>query len=464
MARILLLNPPGNELYLRDQHCSSISKTDYYWEPVDLVILSGILSEKNDIHVIDAIISNTGEDDCLREIQKLSPEFIIFLTGIVSWKKDFFFMEKVKQQNHVCCIATGGFLREDYNHIMNKYAFLDAVLFDFTSPSIRNYVDGQRDSLNDMCIRVDGEIIKTPLSHYKTFEIPVPRHELFPLKKYRLPHNRYNPFASVLTNYGCPYHCSFCVASGIDFKYRPVENVISELDMLYNNMGIREIFFKDFTFGVPKKVARQLCEEITARFPKLSWICSSRVNVLDDDLLDLMKKAGCHTIQIGVESGSQELLDNHDKQISVEQVKKVFKSCRERGIRTLAHFILGLPGDTEESIRETIKLAKQIKCGYASFNIATPTYGTALRKKCIENKWISEEEGEFDSSNGFPVIETPYLSKEKLWKLRNDAVFSFYIRPSYIFQKLAEVKSFRELRLLFKEGASLVFSGFKPKE
>jgi anaerobic magnesium-protoporphyrin IX monomethyl ester cyclase len=455
MARILLLNPPGKELYLRDQHCSSASKADYYWPPVDLILLSGILSQQHEISVIDAVVERMSEEDCTRKISEIKPEFIVFITGTVSWLADFEYMRKVKAKCNAVIIASGGFLRSDYKMAMERFDFLDAVIFDFSSSFILNYINGDYDGLRDMCIRHNNEIKIFPENRVKQFTIPVPRHELFPLDKYRLPHARMMPFTCVLTNYGCPYSCSYCIAEHINFKYRPVDNVLPEIGKIVS-MGVREIFFKDFTFGVPRQVAWDLCDAFINEFPGLSWICSSRVDVLDEELLTQMKKAGCHTIQLGVESASQQLLDENNKQVNIEIIIKTFAICRKLGIRTLAHFILGLPGETEQSVIETIKLAKSIKCDYASFNVVTPVYGTSLRKRCIENNWLVGENDEFDSSNGYPVIETPYLSREKLWKLRNKAIRAYYLRPGFILRKLLDVRSFKSFLNLVQNGFSLL--------
>lgn len=455
--KIVLLNPPGKELYLRDQHCSSVSKAYYYWPAIDLIVQSGILSEEHELHAIDAIINKMGEEECLNDIIQFKPDCVVFVTGNVSWIEDFTFMEKVKEKTGAIIIASGGFLRSDYERIMEKYHSLDAVLLDFCSDAIAKYLKGQYNELYDICFRQGENIVVKPISRVKEFSIPVPRHELFPLKKYRLPHSRLKPFSSVITNYGCPFECSFCIAECINFKYRPVSNVMDELEKLVS-MGVKEIFFKDFTFGVPKKIATDLCKQIIERFPGLSWICSSRVDVLDKEMLQLLKKAGCHTIQFGVETSSQQLLDKSNKQTSVEQIKYIFNQCKKLGIKTLAHFILGLPGETEESILRTLQLAKEIKCDYASFNIAIPIPGTSLRSYCIENDLIKGEYEILDSSSGYPVIETPLLSREKLWSLRNHVIRTFYLRPSYIIRKLIHIRSPRDLAFLFKEGITLIAS------
>jgi radical SAM superfamily enzyme YgiQ (UPF0313 family) len=324
---------------------------------------------------------------------------------------------------------------------------------DYTSRYILDYLNGNTE-LFDMCFRDGDDIIECPLKKDKVFEIPTPLHELFPLEKYRIPHGKYRPFTCMLTNYGCPYQCNYCISEKIDFKYRPLENIIPELEKL-DKLGIREIFIKDFTFGIPADVVKGLCEEMITKFPKLSWICSSRVNVLDEEMLKLMKKAGCHTIQFGVESASQDILDSNNKKIKVEEIINMFDLCSRLRIKTLAHFILGLPGETEESLRQTIELAKRIKCHYASFNVAIPIKGTTLRERCEENNWIIGEEEELDSSRGYPVIETPSLTRERLWELRNYAVRSFYLRPSYVLRMLSYVRTPKDFFNLCKQGLSL---------
>lgn len=462
MGRVVLLNPPGDKLYLRDQHCSSVSKANYYWPPVDLIMLSGLLSTDHEVVVIDAIIENISEEECIKKISLVKPDYIFFITGIASWINDFKFIEKLKTNTEAKIIASGGLLRSDYMNVMHKYKFLDAIIMDYTSKSVLDYMNGLEESIFDMCIRRGEDVILMPSSNLKEFSLPIPLHELFPLEKYRLPHNRYMPFTSILTSFGCPYQCSFCVASRIDFKYRPVSNVIEELEKL-QTLGIREVFFKDFTFGVPRERSIQLCEEITKKIPNLSWVCSSRVNVIDEKLLKAMKAAGCHTIHFGVESAAQHLLDNYNKMTNINQIQETFDLCHKHKFKTLAHFILGLPGETEKTVMETIELAKKIKCDYVSFNIVTPTHGTALREECLKNKWIKEDDGELDSSEGFPTIEIPGISKDRLWELRNYAIRSFYLRPSYILRKLFGVKTAHELISLFREGTSMIFSMLRGK-
>ena len=133
---------------------------------------------------------------------------------------------------------------------------------------------------------------------------------------------------------------------------------------------------------------------------------------MNEDTLKLMKKAGCHTIQFGVENASQEILDSCNKKIRVDEIIKMFELCQRLGIKTLAHFILGLPGETEESLYETVQLAKRIKADYASFNVAIPIPGTTLREQCLEKKWLDTAQEELDSSRVILLSRRPGYPKK----------------------------------------------------
>jgi radical SAM superfamily enzyme YgiQ (UPF0313 family) len=234
------------------------------------------------------------------------------------------------------------------------------------------------------------------------------------------------------------------------------------LQLLKEKFGITEAWVKDLTFGSNRKHAVEFCNAMIARNLNYSWVCLSRVNVVDEELLQLMKSAGCHTIQFGVESGDEQILEQYAKGIRKEQVVKIFTFCRKIGIRTLAHFMLGLPGETEQSALKTIEFAKQIQPDFASFNIAVPRMGTKFRQEAIEMGWTSEDADVLDNTAAFPVLETPTMPKEKLWQLRNYAIRSFHLRPGYLWHRLVSVQTPYELSTLFREGLSLVASTLRP--
>jgi anaerobic magnesium-protoporphyrin IX monomethyl ester cyclase len=469
MAKILLLNPPGDQLYLRDYYCSHVSKAKYYWHPYDLLVQSGFLAREHQVLALDANLLRLTEDETFRRIQDMDIDTIFFLTGAVSWRQDFAFIQRVvnsairNHQSTIRIIATGDILLHRGKEMMQKYPFLDAILLDFTSDAILKYLKGTNgESLDYLIYRYQDRIVEgRRITEEKEFSLPIARYELFPWKRYRIPHGRTMPFASTLTNFGCPFKCTFCIGSELPLKLRNIDNIVTELKFLKDRFGIREAWVKDLTFAANRHHAVSFCETMIQSKLNYSWVCLSRVNVVDEDLLQLMKAAGCHTIQFGVESGDEQILEQYAKGIRKEQVIKIFSFCRKIGIRTLAHFMLGLPGETEMSALNTIEFAKQIQPDFASFNIAVPRMGTRFRQEAIAQGWTSEDADVLDNSAAFPVLETSTMSKEKLWQLRNHAIRSFHLRPGYLWHRLVSVRSIYEFSTLFREGLSLVTSTLK---
>ncbi len=458
--RVLLLNPPGEQLYLRDQYCSSISKASYYWPPIDLIMLSGFLHERYEVRVIDAIIRRIPRARCLEEIVAWRPDVVIFLTGVTSWPADLAFVREIKERTGALILGSGGVLLFEGTPILEANEHLDAIILDFTAGrDVVAFIEGAGDGeteLPNLSYRRHGKVVPgRRLEAGRTFTVPVPRHELFDLSRYRLPHGRRRPLTSVMISDGCPYTCSYCVASPLRYRYRPLDNVMAEFEHLAS-IGVKELFFKDFTFGVRKDLALQLCEEMVRRRLDLTWIAACRVDTVDRELLQAMKRAGCHTIQFGVETADVELLKRYRKKISLDRTRQTFELCREIGIRTLAHFILGLPGETKESIRQTVDYAKALQCDYASFNVVIPQVGTDLRRLVIEKGYYRPEVKTFDSGRAYPVVETERLSRDELWEYRNRAIRSFYLDPRYIWRRVTSVRTWTELQNLVENGVALL--------
>lgn len=448
---ILLLNPPSRNLSLRDQYCSFSSKSKYYWPPIDLLIQSGILSLKHKVLVYDAIVEKATENQCINYIKKIKPDIILSVTGISSCGEDFDFFAKIKNQTNAKIFLSGGFLLSEYKTIMKRYDFIDGVLLDFSSSALLDFIDNKCE-IKNLAYWVDGDLI-AEYSNELNISYPIPQHNLFNLSKYKLPHGKGGLFSCVITSYGCPYRCKFCIAQNLKFRLRSIEEIVKEISFL-KSLNVGEIFFKDFTFTVNKEYTQKLCSELKKL--NISWICATRTDLVDDELLCAMKESGCHTIQFGVETPTKNILKKYKDGTSIEDVELAFKLCKKHKIRTLGHFILGLPGDTEESIKNTIRFAKKIKCDYASFNIATPLYGTDLRSECQDNHLLISDNVELDLSSGESIINSSCLSPYKLKKLKKKAYRQFYFRPKYIIHKFFSVHSFKEIVVLIREGLGVI--------
>ena len=463
MKKVLLLNPPGDKRYFRDYYCTKVSKADYYYHPVDLVYLSGILNECYEVYVIDAIAEEYSDEECLKKIKKIKPNIILSLVASPSFPLDINFLKKVKKENPNTVIAiTGDVSRELKKEILIKYLFLDAVLLDFSTNDFIKYIVRKSNIIVDNIIyRDDDAIFEGKEIHgYGEFNIPIPRWDLFNLDAYSFPFSRRKPVATILTDFGCPFNCSFCPISTLGFKLRDLDGVLDEMSIL-KNLGVNELFFRDQTFGVDKKRTLKLCKGMIKERFKFGWTCFSRVDVLDKEILDVMKKSGCHTIMFGVETADEEQLKKYNKNIKLKGIEETIRLARQIGIRTVGTFIIGLPGDSRDSILKTIEFSKKIKLDFASFNIATPRFGTELRKDSVKKGWIDDTIMTLDSSNSKPVWKDQDVSNDELVELKNYANRAFYLRPNYVLRRIIGLRTVEELKSYIKEGTKLLVKTFK---
>ena len=453
---VILLNPPGDKLYIRDYYCSFSSKADYYWPPQDLIYLSGILNEEYSVRVIDAIINRQTEDDVLSEIENSGARALIFTTGTATMQSDLRLMERVKAKTNIKIVASAGILPFIGHEFLKRYEYVDALLLDFTSPDICVFLRSNEqlnDPLQGLITRKNGQFIQSTEKLPLTYTVPVPRHDLFDFKKYRIPIARRFPFTVVVTSLGCPHSCRFCTAGAYGYRTRDVDGVIEELRLL-SRLGVKEILFQDPTFTINTNRVVELCSKMVDNKFDFTWSCNADIKSFNEDKIKHMKAAGCHTVSLGIESGSEKILQKYSKKITTEEIKSTIRMLNEYKIRVLGYFIIGLPGEDEDSIRQTIDLAKQLDIDFASFAIATPDVGTPLRREALQKGWMRVDEDVFDSTD-FPVLETGNLSKEDVWKLRSQAVREFYLRPSYLFKKVRQIRSFQDVKLAASNALSL---------
>ncbi|MDD5556329.1 MAG: radical SAM protein [bacterium] len=453
--KVLLLVPPSRIIYQNDNYCSFSSKASYYAPPLDLLVMSGHLHARHDLAVLDARAERMGEGEALAAAVRAAPSHVLFVTGYASWKKDLAFVGRLRETAGCRTLASGGFLLFHGAAVMERYPALDAVSLDFTSPLIENWVSDGEQPVADHLTRAGGAVLapgRRPAA--REFEIPLPRHELFPLRRYSLPYARRFPFSRVMGSMGCPHRCAFCSHASVPFRQRRIGNIMEELRHLVS-LGLRQVYFTDPTFVIGRDRTMTLCREVAGAGLDISWSCNTRVDTLDRELLGEMRRAGCHMLQLGVESASLRVLRRAEKRIEPDRIRDAFRMCREAGIQTMAYFILGLPGDTRESVMETIAFSRELDADYASFTIATPDFGTRLREEAIGKGWIGKDLDVFDST-GYPPINLPGLPAEDLWRLRNRANRAFYLRPRYLARAVARARSPRRLLLLARNGVSLL--------
>jgi hypothetical protein len=241
----------------------------------------------------------------------------------------------------------------------------------------------------------------------------------------------------------------------LGYKVRPAGNVLDELEMLAAK-GFKEIYFNDQTFGVLRERTLALCEGMNEKQLRFGWQAWTRVDLVDEQLLKVMQAAGCHTLLFGVETANENTLKSQNKGYSLEKVRRAFSLCRQLGIRTMATFIIGLPGDDENDVNHTIRFALELDPDYASFNVLVPRAATDTRTEALEKGWIQEGHVSLDQSGSFPIMGNEYLNADDVWRLKNEAIRTFYGRPGYWWRRLKNITTFYELRRNLINGWALL--------
>lgn len=457
MRTVLLLNPPGRLRYIRDQFCSHVSKGSYYWQPLDLLLLSGQLQADGfDVGVVDAIAEGLSARAAARRVAAFAPDAVIFLTGSDSFGEDVRFVEEIKQRGVTTAVGIGDILRDRGTVLLERHPVIDACLNDFVTHGLGRFLEGRLEEAENMTVRTPAGI-RTLAARPRAgpFRLRVPQYGLFPLRCYRMPFNRHHPYAAVVASAGCPFVCRFCPFARTAFRLRAVDDVLAHLETV-RRMGIRQVHFADWTFGVDRKhTADLLGGMIAARFD-FTWSCLSRVDLVDREMLALFADAGAHLIEFGVESGSQAILDRYRKQVTVGQVRAAFRHCSDLGLSTLATFVLGLPGETSQSLQETLDLALEIEPTFCSFNVASPRMGSPWRRELTGAGLVEGDPGgSLDSSWSAPVFSAEQLPGSTLARFRRHAIRRFYGRPSYLLGRIRQLRSWDELRSHAGNGLSL---------
>ena len=317
-------------------------------------------------------------------------------------------------------------------------------------------------SIKGLSYKKDGKFIHNPdgalISDLDS--LPFPAYNLLPVKNYVPTLGSYKrlPAISIITTRGCPGKCTFCLGSYLGGKVRmhSTRYIIDEIKMLIRDYGIREISFYDDTFTAYRNKVRDFCNIIIEEKIDITWSCFARVDFVDGDILRLMKASGCHQIMYGIESGSNEILRNIKKKTSLEKAVEIVAITKKIGIECRAAFMLGNPGETLQTMKQTLDFAKRLDPDIALFNITTPYPGTEMYDWAGKNGYLKTKDwSRYDLSTA--VMELPGLKSVEVEEFYKKAHHEFYGRPSYLIKRLFKIRSFNELLIAVK-GAIAVFS------
>jgi anaerobic magnesium-protoporphyrin IX monomethyl ester cyclase len=293
------------------------------------------------------------------------------------------------------------------------------------------------DNVLGITFRKEGKIIRTPDRPFleDLDSLPFPAHDLLPLES--LKHQGKILFP-LITSRGCVYWCDFCSTVrmfGRGYRWRSPKNVVDEMQLVHDKYGVDQVTFYDDAFSVNRERVMKICEELHTRKLDITWDCGTRVDMVDKEMLKTMHNAGCFAVWLGVESGSEAILGAMNKSIKLDQTRTAFKTAYKAGLMTIANTVIGFPGETEQTAHQTIRFIKELNPDSVGFYVATPYPGTPMYEQVKEKGWLRVTDfNKYDTAN--PTFETPWLSMEKLAKIRYKAYQEFYLRPGYVFKMM----------------------------
>ena len=472
MKNVLVLNPP-NEVtknMIRDLiygcWCKGKRIGGTTSPPLNLLYIATTLKEAgHNVTFLDAI----GEGKTIEDVKKLvsKMDVVVISTSSMSYREDAKVLQQLKESNpNVLTVIFGAHPTFMPKFCLSNGPGVDIVVRregEFIIKNVVDNLDGNWKETKGIGYK-DGDniVLNEEAPTLRNLDdLPIPDRSLLPKDiEYFNPIVKRTPYTNAMTSRGCPAICTFCNVPGFygNVRYRSLDSVTKELNMLVDQ-GYREIWYRDETFTFFKERNRKLCEYIIENKIDISWIANARVGTVNREDMAILVKAGCHMLKFGVESGVQSILNNVKKGATVELARKTFKWAKEVGMGTHAHMMLGMPGDTLETIETSLKFVKEIEPTTVTFGVCTPYPGTEMFE-LVEKQDPSVRDGKelnlekLHTTGAFNKYYTS-LTDEQLQYLLKKAYRTFYFRPKYVLNKIKEMRSMDELRRTMIAGVNV---------
>jgi len=448
--RIALVNPPSRGRIIRDYYCSKTSKSTYLFAPADLLMQSGLLAKENEVIVIDAVAAGMAGKKCLAELKNFKPHLTLGLVAAVNLEDDLDFYNSLRNTVPTGKIfLSGDAVLENPEGFLRENLMVDGILLRFVSRGLAQYARGET-NCEGLTYRSNGEIKSFAPGDAAEYSVGRARQELFQYPEYFFSFAKKRRFATFLTDFGCPFRCKFCVMASLGYRRRELAEVEEELDYL-SWLGVKELFLADQSFGAVPAHGQKVMELF--RKNQNSYTTFVRPDQ-DADFWKALKESGCHTVIVGLESASEEILSTYSKGYGREQIEQGIRTAKEAGLRVVATVIIGLPEDSAETIKATMTLVRKVAPDFVSYNLAVPRNLTELRKTVLSEGLASR--AEMDQAGSFAAARTRKLGEKELISLKQAAVRDFYLRPGYLAGRLAKARSAFELYALFRDGLAVL--------
>lgn len=458
MKTLLLNAQPERDIVISRDHMGGFGfevKSTNMTPPLSLAYCAAVLEKAGlGVEILDAVALGLKPAAALERIESGGYGLVAVNTATPSIADDLAMADSIKQT----CPRTFVALLGPHVSIFSEQALsesrADAVVRgepEYTLAELADAVANDRpvENVAGLTVRAGSGVThspdRPPIEDLDS--LPPPARHLLPMDRYCSAVWGKTPFTTMLSSRGCFYGCIYCpyrIGHGTKWRARSPENVVDEIEQCVRQFGVREILFRDPLFTADQKRAIEISELIVARGIEVDWRCETRADLASEEMIRAFARAGCREINFGVESGSAQILEGVRRvPIERERIRKIFEVCRRVGIETMAFFIIGLPGETEETVGQTVRLALELDPDVVQFTAATPYPNTPYYEQLKEEGLLAEDWSLFTSRA--PLVGTKDLGPEKLQALIEGAYRRFYFRPRYLLMRLKKLRSRHEI-------------------
>jgi hopanoid biosynthesis associated radical SAM protein HpnJ len=471
MMKPLFLNPPTFEDFdggagARYQASREVTS---FWYPTWLCYPAGMIEGSR---VVDATVQKLDLEKCL-EIAK-DFDMVVMYTSTPTLMMDIETARRIKEvKPAIVTVLTGPHVtilpEESLRAAKGAIDIVCRGEFDYSTKELCEGRD--RTTVDGLSFLHDDAIVHTPDRapiedlDALPFVAPIYKRDL-PISDYVIPHFK-NPYVSIYSSRGCPSKCIYCLwpqtFSGQRMRTRSPHNVYEEIKWITENIPeMRELSFDDDTFSANRQHAQEIARLIKPL--GISWTINARANT-DYETLKVMREAGLRHVVVGFESGNAQILKNIKKGVTKEQAFKFTKDCKKLGLSVHGAFIMGLPGETKQTILETIQFAKDMDLNSIQASLASPYPGTEFYNMCKEQGWISSDSFLDEGGHQKCVINYPHLSNAEIFNSVEEFYDKFYFRPKFILRSIGKmIVDSAERKKLLKEGKQYLAYMRKRKE
>lgn len=496
--RVLFLNPPGpdGQVWMKEVgRCGRRAVGGELWPQTGLAYLAAMVErEGHEARIIDGMAQPLPLERLEREANDWRPDIVIANSATPTIRFDTHILNELSRATAALCGFVGPHVsalpeetlrestadfgicneaEETVAELVRVVARLAAGHAAGSTPRTAATVDAAFAGIAGLVWRsrtpgaASGEICVNPARDMirNLDDLPLPARHLLPNSAYRMPFFGNHPFATIIPSRGCPWRCSFCRAGrvwGRRIRVRSVGSVLAEIESLRRDLGIRHVAFMTDSLTLDREWATQLFDALAALPEPLTWVCNSRVDVVDAEMLGRMKRAGCRLISYGLESGSREVLRLARKGITLEQSERAIRLTREAGILSMAYFVLGLPGENAETAEQSLRFACRIDPDYVNFHIATPFPGTGLYEEARKRGWLRSNNWDDYEEEGSAVLQVGELKPADLEREQRRAMRAFYLRPRRLVRELARLRSWDDFTAKARAGWRMLRTLRKP--